>query len=134
MIKRDRGGNVVSDAPIASPELRFSTILTTSFPVTVKDEEETKKDDGSQRGADNSCCPSSIGLAIGIGAVLTNNGAITTTGGYRGAGRIALVLLVEWVSRIEGMRACNLAGTGSTVAITRCREQFGGAILTLAVP
>ena len=80
-----------------------------SFSVTVEDEEETEKDDCSHRGADNSCCPSFIALAIGIGTIGTNFGAATTTGSDRSAGRIAL--LVEWVSRIEGMRACDLAGT-----------------------
>ena len=81
-----------------------------SFSVTVEDEEETEKDDRSHRGADNSCCPSFIALAIGIGTIGTNIGATTTTtGSNRCAGRIAL--LVEWVSRIEGMRACDLAGT-----------------------
>ena len=113
MIKWDRGGNGVSDALIASPESYSSMVLRMSFSVTVKDEEETEKDDRSHRGADNSCCPSSIVLAIGIGTVLTNIGATTTTttttGGNRSAGRIAL--LVEWVSRIEGMRDCDLVET-----------------------
>ena len=81
-----------------------------SFPVTVKNEEETEKDDRSHSAADNSCCPSPIVLAIG-----------------------SIDLLAEWVSRIEGMRACDLAGTGSTVVTTRCREPLDAAILALAV-
>ena len=130
MIKWDRGGNVVNDALIAFQELFFSAILTMSPSVTVKNEEETEKDDRAHRAADNSCCPSSIVLAIGIDAILTSIG-VTTTGRSRIVGRVAL--LVEWVSRIEGMRACDLTRTRSIVAITRCREPLGGGILTLAV-
>ena len=117
VIKWNRGGIVVSGALIPSPEPRSSMLLTMSSSVTVKDKEETEKDDRSHRGGDNSCCPSSIILAIGI--VLTNIGATTTIGSNRGAGRIALALLVEWVYRIVGMRDCDLAGTGSIVGTTR---------------
>ena len=111
MIKWDRGGNGVSDALISSPESCSSMVLMMSFSVTVKDEEETEKDDRSHRGADNSCCPPSIALAIRIGTVLTNIGTTTTTttGSNRCAGRIAF--LVEWVSRIEGMCDCDLVET-----------------------
>ena len=117
MIKWNQGGLVVSGALIASQEPRSSAILTMSFSVTVKDEEETEKDDHAHRRADNGCCPSSIALAIGIDTILTNIGAITTTGSNGSVRRIAL--LGEWVVRIVGMRDCDLAGTGSIVCTTR---------------
>ncbi len=96
-----------------------------SFSVTVKDEEETEKDDRSHRASDNSRCPSSIVLAVTIPSNIGNIGATTTSGSSSNAGRIAP--LAEWVPRIEGMRACDLAGTGSRV-VTTCYEPLGVAI------
>ena len=97
-----------------------------SFSVKVEDEEETEKDDRSQSAADNSRCLSSIILAIvGIGTILNGIGATTTSRRSSSAGRI--VLLAEWVPRIEGMCAYDLAGTGGRV-VTTCCEPLREAI------
>jgi len=92
----------------------------------VKDEEETEKDEPSHRATDNSGCPSSIVLTIGISAT-------TTSGSNSNAGRLAgrLALLAEWVSRIEGMRDIKM--TGRSDVGTTSRKPIGGTILTLAV-
>ena len=89
MIKWNRVRDELSDALMVSPM---------SLSVTVKDEEETKKDDHSHSAADDSRCPSSIVLAIGIVTILSNigNTGATTTSGSNNAGRIAL--LAECVS------------------------------------
>ena len=119
-MKWNRIGNEVSDLLMVSP-------MSPSVTVTVKEEEEeTEKDDRSHRAADNSRCPSSIVLAIdGIGTVLSSIGATTTSG--RSGSAVRIVPLAEWVPRIEGMRACDLAGTGSRV-VTRCYKPLGEAI------
>ena len=117
MIKRNRIGNEVSDVLMVS---------SMSLSVKVKDEEETEKDDRSQSAADNSRCLSSIILAIvGIGTVLSNIGATSASGSSSSTGRI--VPSAEWVPRIEGMRAYDLARTGGRV-VTTCCEPLGGAI------
>ena len=94
MIKWNRVGDELSDVLMVSPM---------SFSVTVKDEEETEKDDRSHRAADNTRCPSSIILVIGIVTIpsnISNIGATTTSGRSSNAGRIAgrIALLVECVS------------------------------------
>jgi len=112
---------------MASPEPRSSTALKMSCFVTEKEknEEETEKHDPPHRTTDNSSCPSSIVLTIGIGAV-------ATSGSNNNAGRLVdrladrLVLLAEWVSRIEGMR--DWAGTGSNGVSKTSEIQVGVAI------
>ena len=74
-----------------------------SFSVTVKDEEETEKDDCSHGAADNTRRPSSIVVAIGIVTIrsyISNIGATTTGGSSSNAGRIdgRIALLAECVS------------------------------------
>jgi hypothetical protein len=107
------------------PESRSSTALKIAFSATVKDEEETEKDDRSQRATDNSSCPSSIGLNGNILAII---GSATTSGTNSIAGRFAgrLALSAGWVSRIEGMR--DLAGTGSNDVITTGQKLLGETI------
>ena len=90
MIKWNRVGDELSDTLMVSPM---------SFSVTVKDEEETEKDDCSHGAADNTSCPFSIVLAVGIVTILSNIGnirAATTSRRSSNAGRIAL--LVQCVS------------------------------------
>ena len=85
MIKLNRVGGEVSEALMVSP---------VSFSATVKDEEETEKDDRSHRAADNTRYPSSIALTIGIVTVLNNIGnirATTTSGSSGNAGCIAFL-------------------------------------------
>ena len=82
---------------MVSPEPCSSTALKMSCFVTEKNEEETEKHDPTHRTTDNSSCPSSIVLTIGIGAV-------TTSGGNNNAGRLTgrladrFILLAERVS------------------------------------
>jgi len=78
VIKWNRVGDELSDALMVS---------SMSLSVTVKDEEETEKDDRSHRAADNTRCPSSIVLAIGIVTII---GATITSRSSSNAGRIAL--------------------------------------------
>jgi len=100
---------------MVSPESRSVTGLKVSFSATENDEEETEKHDRSHGASDNTSCPPSIVLTIGIGTAI---GAATTSGSNSRAGRLAL--LGKRVSRIEGMR--DLAGTGSNDVIsTGCK-------------
>ena len=70
MIKWNRVGDEFSDVLVVSPM---------SFSETVKGEQDTEKDDCSHRAADNTRCPSSIVLAIGIVTILSNIGNIGAT-------------------------------------------------------
>jgi len=71
--------------------------LKISFSATEKEEEETEKHHRSHGATDNTSCPSSIVLTIGIGNVI---GAATTSGSNSRAGRLAgrLALLAKRVS------------------------------------
>jgi hypothetical protein len=109
-----------------SPESHSSTALKMSLYATEKGEEETQKDDRSQRATDNSSCPSSI--TIGTGTILANISGAANSGSNSIAGRLAgrLALLAEWVSRIEGMR--DLAGAGGNNVITTGHKYLGDTI------